>query len=186
MKLHLLQELMNLNQAFENVVRGLERMEKVGLFDQEQILYSRAEVENARVDANREFFDKFEEIVEKDAQWAYKFCREYDQKTKDPFDFYVVSALMWCSVSEAATSLRNRGSEDNISKEQRMVGLSLKGVRPCLKSFFKARSPSCDNCRAFFPSNEGDSSSISSNSAIHNNRSGISRAYSSGSLSAWI
>jgi hypothetical protein len=88
-KLHLLQELLYLNQAFENVVRGLERMEKVTLFDKEQIRYTRAEVESARVDANREFFDKFEEIVEKDVEWAYEFCRAYDQKTKDPFDFYL-------------------------------------------------------------------------------------------------
>ena len=89
MKLHLLQGLLDLNQAFENVVRGLERMEKVTLFDKEQLRYSRAEVESARVDANREFFDKFGEIVEKDAKWAYEFRREYDRKTKDPFDFYL-------------------------------------------------------------------------------------------------
>ena len=89
MKLILLQELVALNQAFENVIRGLERMERVTLFDKDQLRYSRAEVESARVDANREFFDKFEEIVEKDAEWAYKFCRAYDQKNKDPFDFYL-------------------------------------------------------------------------------------------------
>lgn len=89
MKLPLLQQLLDLNQAFENVIRGLERMEKITLFDQEQIRYTRAEVEGARVDANREFFDKFEEIVEKDAEWAYEFRRIYDQKTKDPFDFYL-------------------------------------------------------------------------------------------------
>jgi len=88
-KLRLLQGLLDLNQAFENVVRGLERMEKVTLFDKEQLRYSRAEIESARVDANREFFDKFGEIVEKDAKWAYEFRREYDRKTKDPFDFYL-------------------------------------------------------------------------------------------------
>jgi hypothetical protein len=88
-KLNLLQELVTLNQAFENVIHGLERMERVTLFDKDQLRYSRAEVESARVDANREFFDKFEEIVEKDAEWAYKFCRAYDQKNKDPFDFYL-------------------------------------------------------------------------------------------------
>ncbi len=64
-------------------------MEKVTLFDKEQLRYTRAEVESARVYANREFFDKFEEIVEKDAEWAYEFCRAYDQKIKDPFDFYL-------------------------------------------------------------------------------------------------
>ena len=89
MKLHLLQQLLDLNQAFQNVIRGLERMEKVGLFDEEQLRYSLAEVESACVDANREFFDKFDEIVEKDAKWAYEFRREYDRKTKDSFDFYL-------------------------------------------------------------------------------------------------
>jgi hypothetical protein len=88
-KLHLFREVLDLNQAFENVVRGLDRMEKIGLFDEEQLRYSRAEVESARVDANRGFFDKFDEIVEKDAEWAHKFRRAYDQKTKDPFDFYL-------------------------------------------------------------------------------------------------
>jgi hypothetical protein len=88
-KLHLFQELFDLNQAFEKVIRGLGRMEKVTLFDREQLRYTRAEVEGARVDANREFFEKFEEIVEKDAEWAYEFCREYERKTKDPFDFYL-------------------------------------------------------------------------------------------------
>ena len=89
MKLHLLQELLDLNQAFESVARGLERMETAGLFDKRQVRYSRAEVESVRVDVNREFFDKFDEIVEKDAEWAYKFCREYSRRTKDPFDSYL-------------------------------------------------------------------------------------------------
>jgi hypothetical protein len=78
-----------LNQAFESVVCGLERLEKACLFDKEQLRHSRAEVESARVDANREFFDKFDEIVEKDAELACKFRGEYDQKIKDPFDFYL-------------------------------------------------------------------------------------------------
>jgi hypothetical protein len=88
-RLPLLQQLLDLNQAFDNVVRGLERMEKVRLFDKEQLSYTRAEVVTARADANREFFDKFGEIVEKDAKWAYTFCQDRDRKTKDPFDLYL-------------------------------------------------------------------------------------------------
>jgi hypothetical protein len=88
-KLPLLQQLLDLNQAFENVVRGLERMEKVTLFDKEQLRCARAEIETTRAGANREFFDKFGEMAEKDAKWAYKFCRDYDRKTKDPFDLYL-------------------------------------------------------------------------------------------------
>jgi hypothetical protein len=40
------------------------------------------------VDANREFFDNFDAMVEDDASWAYKFQREYDRKTKDLDDVY--------------------------------------------------------------------------------------------------
>jgi Mn-containing catalase len=89
MKLHLFQELIALNQAFEQVLRGLERMEKLPLFQGEELCYARAEVESARVQANREFFDNFDALVEKDAAWAYKFRRAYDQKVKDPFDLYL-------------------------------------------------------------------------------------------------
>ncbi len=89
MKLLLLQELLDLNQAFENVIRGLERMEKVTLFDKEQVRHTRAEVESARVDANRELIDKLGEIVEKDSTLAYEVCWQHDHKTKDPFDLYL-------------------------------------------------------------------------------------------------
>jgi hypothetical protein len=88
MKFALFQELVDLNRAFEVVIRGLERMEKVGQFQRDLIRYARADVETARVDANREFFDNFEALVENDASWAYKFQREYKQKTKDPDDVY--------------------------------------------------------------------------------------------------
>jgi hypothetical protein len=51
MKIALFQELLDLNRAFEQVMRGLERPEKV------QPL-------TARVDVNREFFDNFDAVVE--------------------------------------------------------------------------------------------------------------------------
>ena len=54
MKLHLLQQLLDVNQAFESVVRGLERMEKLRLFNQQDLRYTRAEIESARADTNRE------------------------------------------------------------------------------------------------------------------------------------
>jgi hypothetical protein len=88
MKLDLFRELADLNRAFEEVIRGLARMEKVGHFQRDLIRYARADVETARVDANREFFDNFEVLVEDDASWAYRFQREYKQKTKDPDDIY--------------------------------------------------------------------------------------------------
>ncbi len=67
MNLRLFQELTELNAAFEQVIHGLQRMEKVKLYHSDIIRYARADVERARVDANREFFDNFDEIVENDA-----------------------------------------------------------------------------------------------------------------------
>ena len=89
MKLALFQELVELNQAFDHVLQGLERMERVRLFERDIVRYARAEVERARVDANREFFDKFDQIVEQDARWAYQFQRDYDRKSADVEDLYL-------------------------------------------------------------------------------------------------
>jgi hypothetical protein len=89
MNLRLFQELMELNLAFEQVIRGLQRMEKVRLFHSDIVCSARADVESARVEANRQFFDSFDEIVENDAVWAYKFQREYNKKIKDPDDIYL-------------------------------------------------------------------------------------------------
>jgi hypothetical protein len=58
---------MELNLAFEQVIRGLQRMEKVQLFHADIVRSARADVESARVEANRQFFDNFDEIVENDA-----------------------------------------------------------------------------------------------------------------------
>ena len=55
MRLHLLERLLELNQAFENVVRGLERMEKLRLFNKEDLRYTRAEIESARADTQRSY-----------------------------------------------------------------------------------------------------------------------------------
>jgi len=89
MKLHLFQELIDLNQAFEQVLRRLQNMEKVRFFHAEELRYARTQVESARVQTNREFFDSFEEIVENDAVWAYEFERAYDRKIKDPDEIYL-------------------------------------------------------------------------------------------------
>jgi hypothetical protein len=42
MTLQLMQQLLGLNQAFENVIFGLERMEKAALFDNELVTLVRA------------------------------------------------------------------------------------------------------------------------------------------------
>jgi hypothetical protein len=41
------------------------------------------------VEVNRQFFDSFDELVEDDALWAYRFQREYNKKMKDPDDLYL-------------------------------------------------------------------------------------------------
>lgn len=88
MKLALFQELLDLNRGIRTGNARPERLEKVQPFSKEQIRGALAECETARVDTNREFFDNFEAMVEDDASWAYKFHREYHQKTKDPGNIY--------------------------------------------------------------------------------------------------
>ena len=39
--------------------------------------------------AHREFFDNFDDIVENDVVWSYKFQRDYNRKIKDPDDIYL-------------------------------------------------------------------------------------------------
>jgi hypothetical protein len=89
MKLQLFQDLLDLNQAFDHAILSLRRMEKVKLFRSKELRCARAEVETARVEANRVFFDNFHGIVESDARWAYRYRRDYDRKLRDPFDLYL-------------------------------------------------------------------------------------------------
>src|ERR1700676_4803890 len=89
MKLHLFQEIVELNQSFDRLVQGLERLESVPFFQRDLIQHARSDVEIARVYANREFFNSFEEIVENDAKWAYRFQRAFDEKLKDRDDIYL-------------------------------------------------------------------------------------------------
>jgi hypothetical protein len=89
MKLHLFQELLALNEQFGDVIRGLERMEKVPTYRREMIRWARAHVESAQVEANRQFFDEFDDIVENDAIEAYKFLSAHKKRITDPDDIYL-------------------------------------------------------------------------------------------------
>jgi len=89
MKLHLFQELLALNEEFDHVICALERMEKVPTYRSEMIRWARAHVESAQVEANRQFFDEFDAIVENDALAAYKFLSEHKQRITDPDDIYL-------------------------------------------------------------------------------------------------
>src|SRR5467141_1346665 len=89
MKLALFQQILELNQSFDRLIVGLEKLESIPFFQRELIQHARSDVEIARVYANREFFDNFEEIVENDAEWAYRFQRAFDEKLRDRDDIYL-------------------------------------------------------------------------------------------------
>jgi hypothetical protein len=89
MKLHLFQQITELNRSFDQVAEGLQRLQEVPFFQRELIRHALSDVEIARVYANREFFDNFEKIVEDDARWAYRFQRKFSEKLKDRDDFYL-------------------------------------------------------------------------------------------------
>ena len=89
MKLGLFQQIVELNQSFDRLIVGLQKLESVPFFQRDLIQHARSDVEIARVYANREFFDNFEAIVENDAKWAYKFQRDFSLMLKDPDDIYL-------------------------------------------------------------------------------------------------
>jgi hypothetical protein len=89
MKLHLFQQMTELNHSFDELIAGLAKLESIPFFQRELIQHARSDVEIARVYANREFFDNFEKIVEDDARWAYKFQRAFSERLKDRDDIYL-------------------------------------------------------------------------------------------------
>jgi hypothetical protein len=89
MKLELFRQIVELNQSFERVIVGLDGLKSVPFFQRDLIQHARSGVEIACVQANREFFDNFEVIVENDAKWAYRFQREFSEKLEDPDDVYL-------------------------------------------------------------------------------------------------
>jgi hypothetical protein len=90
---------------------------------------------------HREFFDSFDEIVEKDAVWGYKFQREYNKKIKDPDDIYLEikdsgdCLRAWsscpagiCPTKNATTSRKPKSdgvSEIRIRKERRSANRAI-------------------------------------------------------------
>jgi hypothetical protein len=89
MKLHLFQQITELNHSFDDLIAGLAKLESIPFFQRELIQHARSDVEIARVYANREFFDNFEKIVEDDARWAYRFQRKFSERLKDRDDIYL-------------------------------------------------------------------------------------------------
>src|SRR5580692_9982417 len=89
MKLHLFQQITELNRSFDELIAGLAKLESIPFFQRELIRHARSDVEIARVYANREFFDNFEKIVEDDARWAYRFQRKFSERLRDRDDIYL-------------------------------------------------------------------------------------------------
>ena len=89
MNMRLFQDIFELNQAFERVIKGLKRMEKVTLFPPEVVRETRAEVVLVQVDFNRQFFDRFHKVFEKDEGWACEFTDACREKRIDPDDAYL-------------------------------------------------------------------------------------------------
>jgi hypothetical protein len=84
--MRLFQEVLELNQAFELVVEGLKRMEKVPFLQAEMVREDRAEVVLAQIDFNRLFYEDFYKEYEKDEKWAAAFQRACQAKRCDPDD----------------------------------------------------------------------------------------------------
>src|SRR5580704_8866462 len=84
MNVQLLQEAVELNQAFERVIEGLKRMEKVSFLQAAMVREDRAEVVLAQIDFNRLFFGDLHMDYERDEKWAADFQRACLTKRCDP------------------------------------------------------------------------------------------------------
>jgi hypothetical protein len=70
MNLQLFQEVFELNQAFERIMEGIKRMEKVRFLRLDMVRETRVEVLLAQIDFNCQFFDEFHKDYEKDEPWV--------------------------------------------------------------------------------------------------------------------
>ena len=89
MKMHLFHELLALNEEFGHVIRGLEQMEQELTYKEEMIRCAKAHVQSAQVEANRQFFEEFDAMLENDEIGAYKFLRDHRKRVTDPADIYL-------------------------------------------------------------------------------------------------
>jgi hypothetical protein len=89
MNLQLLQGVIEMNQAFERVIHGLRRMEKVSFLQAAMVREDRAEVVLAQIDLNRLFFQDFYKDYERDEKWAADLPRACLAKRSDPEDDHI-------------------------------------------------------------------------------------------------
>jgi len=83
MKMQLLREMYELNQAFERVLEGLKSAENTSHNLPEIVRQRRAEVVSIQVETNREFFDECEAELNEDEEWAAKRLRECKERESD-------------------------------------------------------------------------------------------------------
>jgi hypothetical protein len=76
MKVHPFQGLLATNEEFGQVIHGLERRERAPTYNKERSRWAKAHVEGAQVEANRQFFDEFDAMIENNAIEAYKFLAD--------------------------------------------------------------------------------------------------------------
>ncbi|MFZ0521035.1 MAG: hypothetical protein WAN14_20755 [Candidatus Acidiferrales bacterium] len=74
MKIRLFQEVLALNEEFGHVNHGLGRMKQEPTYKKEMIRWAKAHVESAQVEANRQFSDEFDAIVDNDAIGRTNSC----------------------------------------------------------------------------------------------------------------
>jgi hypothetical protein len=89
MKMEIFRQMYELNQAFQQIIESLGRLEKCPLLCRELVQETRAEAVVLQVEANEFFFDKFERIVGDDARWACKFLNDSRERLQDPEDVYL-------------------------------------------------------------------------------------------------
>jgi len=75
MNVQLLQEVFELDQAFEIVIEGLMRMEKVYFLQATMVREDHTKVVLTRIDFNRLFVGDFQKDYESDEKWAADFQR---------------------------------------------------------------------------------------------------------------
>jgi hypothetical protein len=81
-------------------------MEQEPTYKKEMIRWAKAHVQSAQVEANRQFFDEFDAIVENDAIEAHKFLRDYKKRIADPDDVHL--EIEQCEEARKASGLPQR------------------------------------------------------------------------------
>ena len=89
MKLAVYEGLFQLNEAFDQVLNAMRRMEKFGSVRKEFLRCARLEIEEVRADTHADFVEVISERERDDEGRFYKQRRAYQKKLEDPDDVYI-------------------------------------------------------------------------------------------------